>query len=512
MSEGREQARSGRRSVLDMPAAEFRTLGYELVDQIAGFYDSLAGRPSQRRLTRASGPGDVQALLGPEEFPEEGMDADRLLADIVPLLFDRSLHNGHPRFMGYITSSAAPLGALAELLAAALNANLARWDLSPVASEIESRTVRWIADFIGYDDKASGLMVSGGNMANFTAFVAARTAMVPWDIRKQGNGGDTRLPTAYVSAETHTWVQKAADVCGLGADGIRWIDTCADGGMDVDQLRERIEEDRANDRLPFLVVGTAGSVSLGVVDPLRTLAAICKSEGLWLHVDGAYGAPAAALPEAPDDLHALGLADSVAVDPHKWLYCPIEVATVLSRHQEALRKAFSFSPEYYRLAGRGATGTDYHELGMQNTRGFRALKVWLMCRAAGRSGYRDSIREDIRLAERLYDRVQQHPELTGHAVRLSIATFRFVPPDLADNRSDATEAYLDDLNQAVLAELQAGGDLFLSNAVVRGRYLLRACIVNFRTTEADIDAVPELVVQLGRRLDAELRPAGLSGN
>jgi aromatic-L-amino-acid decarboxylase len=511
MSASLEHTKSGRRSALDMPAAEFRTLGYELVDQIAGFYESLAGRPPQRKLTRCSGPGEVQALLGPEEFPEVGMDADRLLADIVPLLFDRSLHNGHPRFMGYITSSAAPLGALADLLAAALNANLARWELSPVASEIEARAVRWIADFIGYDEKASGLMVSGGNMANFTAFVAARTAMVPWDIRKCGNAGDPRRPTAYVSAETHTWVQKAADVCGLGAEGIRWIETDADGRMDVNQLRECIEADRSNGRFPFLVVGTAGSVSLGVVDPLRELAAICQSEELWLHVDGAYGAPAAALAEAPDDLHALGLADSVAVDPHKWLYCPIEVAVVVCRHQESLRKAFSFYPEYYRLAGRRAMGTDYHELGMQNTRGFRALKVWLMCRAAGRSGYRASIREDIQLAERLYERVQQHPELMGHSVKLSIATFRYVPPDLADNRSDAAEAYLDDLNQAILAELQAGGDLFLSNAVVRGRYLLRACIVNFRTTEADIDAVPELVVKLGRRLDAELRPAELGG-
>jgi glutamate/tyrosine decarboxylase-like PLP-dependent enzyme len=412
--------------------------------------------------------------------------------------------------MGYITSSSAPLGALADLLAAALNANLARWEISPIASEIEAQALRWVADFIGYDRDASGLMVSGGNMANFAAFVAARTAKAPWDIRSSGNYADERRLTAYVSTETHTWIQKAADVCGTGAEGIRWIDTDAAGRMRVDLLRERIEADRRDGRLPFLVVGTAGSVSRGVIDPLRELAALCAEQDLWFHVDGAYGAPAAALPEAPAELHALALADSVAVDPHKWLYCPIEVACVMTRHTGALKAAFGFQPEYYRLEGRKACGTDFYELGMQNTRGFRALKVWIMFRAVGRTGYVDSIREDIRLAERLYELVDRHPEFAAHAVSLSIATFRYVPADLDAGVSKEVDEYLDTLNQAVLAELQAGGELFLSNAVVNGRYLLRACIVNFRTTEEDIESVPETIARIGRRMDCKLRPERLS--
>ena len=495
-------ARNARaRSPLNLPADEFRKLGYQLVDQIARSYDSLPARP----VTRPAAPEAISSLLGSERLPEAGADVSELFAEVAPLLFDHSLHNGHPRFMGYITSSAAPLGALADLLASALNSNLARWEIAPVASEIESRALRWIADVIGYDPDASGLMVSGGNMANFLAFVAARTDRAPWDIRRHGNYADDRKLTAYVSAETHTWVEKAADVCGLGADAIRWISTDKEGRLDAEALQRQVRADRRAGRLPFLAVGTAGNVGMGAVDPIRRLADVCQQEDLWFHVDGCYGAPAAMLDDVPADLHALSLADSIAVDPHKWLYCPIEVACVLTRHKEALRTAFSFSPEYYRLEGREEGGTNFYELGMQNTRGFRALKVWLMIRALGRAGYREQIGRDIRLARRLYERVVERDDLDVHAINLSITTFRYVPQDLKNDRREETEAYLNRLNQALLAELQSGGELFLSNAVVNERYLLRACIVNFRTTEADIDAVPEIVARVGERLDRSLR-------
>jgi glutamate/tyrosine decarboxylase-like PLP-dependent enzyme len=489
-----------------MSADEFRTLGHDLVDQIAGFYESLATRD----LTRVSPPDDILALLGTGELPEQGTDAGRLLADTAPLLFDHSLHNGHPNFLGYITSSASPLGALADLLAAAVNSNLGKWELSPIASEIETQSVRWLADMIGFERDCGGVMVSGGNMANFLAFVAARTAVAPWDIREQGNYGDTRRLTAYASAETHTWIQKAADVCGLGARGIRWIETDDDGRMRLDLLRAQIEKDRAAGRLPFLVVGTGGSVSTGIVDPVRKLAAICDEQDVWFHVDGAYGAPAAVLPEAPDDLRALGLADSVALDPHKWLYCPIEVACVVTKSKDALQQAFSFRPEYYHFDASQPTGIDYFELGMQNTRGFRALKVWLSLRQAGRQGFIDSIRGDVRLAERLYDKVDARNDFEAHAVHLSITTFRYVPADLADSASESIAEYLNVLNKALLAELQSGGELFLSNAIANGRYLLRSCIVNFRTLQEDIDAVPASIAEIGSRLDSAMRPAGLA--
>lgn len=497
-----EEARTERqrRSVLDMPAEEFRSLGHALIEQIADFYESLPRRP----VTRATGPDELRALLGTGELAEQGTDADRLLADVAPVLFDHSLHNGHPKFLGYITSSAAPLGALADLLAAAINANVAKWDLAPLASEIESQAIRWLADLAGYRRDCGGLMVSGGTAANFLAFVAARDAMAPWEIGKSGNRGESRPLTAYVSEATHTWIEKAADVCGMGAEAVRWIGTDEDGRMRPDLLRDLLERDLREGRLPFLVVGTAGSVSTGAVDPLRDLAMMCREYGLWFHVDGAYGAAAALLPEAPGDLHALALADSVAFDPHKWLYCPIEAACVLTRHEDALRTAFGYRPDYYHF--QQMSGANYYELGMQNTRAFRALKVWLALRRAGRAGYRESIRGDVRLAEALFARLTQHPEFETNSLNLSIATFRYVPQRIERN-SAAAEAYLDTLNRTLLAELQAGGELFLSNAVVNGRYLLRACIVNFRTLQQDIDEIPSIIAEAGRRLDQGMRSA-----
>ncbi len=489
------------RSALDMPPDEFRRIGHDLVDRIADFHASF----DTRALARTATPREIRDTLGTDELPERGSDAAAVFADVAPLLFDHSLHNGHPKFFGYITSSAAPLGALADLLAASVNANLARWDLSPVASEIESQAIRWLADLIGFERDCGGLMVSGGNMANIHAFIAARTAKAPWDLRQQGNYGDARRLTAYVSAETHTWVQKAADVCGLGAEGVRWIETDAEGRLRIDRLREQLAADRADGRLPFVVVATAGSVSTGVIDPVRELAQLCQDEDLWLHADGAYGAPAAALPDAPGDLRAIHLADSIALDPHKWLYCPIEAACVLTKDPEALRNAFAFYPEYYLFDSERKAGVNYYEIGMQNTRGFRALKVWMALRAAGREGYRDSIRGDIELAARLYELAAAHDELAAHSLNLSIATFRYEPAGFDADGSTASEDYLNKLNRAVLAEIQAGGEFFVSNAIVGGKYVLRACVVNFRTSSDDIDAIPGMVVAIGRRVHARLQ-------
>ena len=229
-------------------------------------------------------------------MPERGSDPELLLRNTADLLFNHSLFNGHPRFFGYITSSPAPIGVLGDLLAAAVNQNCGSWTLSPMATEIEAQTVRWIAEFIGFPAGSGGLLVSGGNMANFVCFLAARTAKAGWDVRKTGlNGSHPRL-IAYASGETHTWIQKAADLFGFGTDAIRWIAVDEHQRMKTDELRRQIEADRARGDQPFLVVGTAGSVSTGAVDPLPAIASICREFDLWFHVDGAYGALAAAIP------------------------------------------------------------------------------------------------------------------------------------------------------------------------------------------------------------------------
>jgi glutamate/tyrosine decarboxylase-like PLP-dependent enzyme len=256
----------------------------------------------------------------------------------------------------------------------------------------------------------------------------------------------------------------------------------------------------------MLVVGTAGSVSTGAVDPIRELSDICRAHGLWLHVDGAYGAPAAVLPDAPDDLRALGLADSLAVDPHKWLYAPLEAGCVLVREPRHLSETFGYHPAYYRFETEGEEPPiNYHELGLQNSRGFRALKVWLGLRQAGREGYVRMIGDDCRLAAALYAHVSRHPELEAATLSLSIATFRFVPRDLRAAGAKA-EDYLNTLNETLLDRLKLGGEVFVTNAVLDDRFLLRACIVNFRTTDADVAAIPEMVARVGRAVDAELRP------
>lgn len=504
-----DDSRSGGRetgaAALDMSAAEFREAGHELIEQISEYLETLRKRP----LTVAESPVQVRELIGTGGLPSQGTSAGELLREIAPLLFDHSLHNGHPGFLGYISSSAAPLGALAELLAASVNPNVAKWELSPVASEIESQTIRWIAELIGYPGDCDGIMVSGGNAANFLGFAAARKAITPWDVRKDGLYADSRKLTAYVSRETHTWIDKAADVSGIGATAVRWIDTDNSQRMNMDALREQVAADRGDGHLPFLVVGTAGTVSTGAIDPLREMAAFCREQELWMHVDGAYGAPAAALQEAPDDLQALRLADSVAFDPHKWLYSPIEAGCVLTRDPRALPDALSFQPSYYLFDEEVASGIDYYQYGMQNTRGFRALKVWLGLRQAGREGYRKMIRDDIALAERLFQLAEASAELEARTINLSIATFRYVPAGIRGG-ADAIATYLNDLNKAVLAEIQKSGKIFLSNAVIDDDYLLRACVVNFRTTKADVEAVPRIVVEIGQRLDEGMRPRELA--
>jgi glutamate/tyrosine decarboxylase-like PLP-dependent enzyme len=488
-------------SPLAMSSEEFRALGSKLVDRIADFLDSIPARP----VTPAESPSIVRGVLDADRsVPKEGVDSAELLDHAADLLFNHSLLNAHPRFWGYVTSSAAPIGALGELLAAAINPNVGAWLLSPMASEIEAQTIRWIGEMLGYPADCAGIFVSGGNMANMVCFLAARQAKAGRDVRSKGVDG-TRL-RVYCSRETHTWIQKAADISGIGTDAIRWI--AVDEGLRIDAraLREQILSDIDAGERPFLVVGNAGTVGTGALDPLPAIAALCREFDLWFHVDGAYGGLAAMLPDAPAELLSLGLADSVAVDPHKWLYAPLEAGCALVRVPEQLRDAFAYHPPYYHF---GVEAINYFDLGPQNSRGFRALKVWLAIQQVGRSGYERMISDDIRLARLLFERVSTYPELEGLTQSLSIATFRFVPSDLR-SATEPMERYLEQLNRELLTQLQNSGEAYVSNAIVREKFALRACIVNFRTSPADIEALPPLVVRLGKEIDAGLRPQALS--
>jgi aromatic-L-amino-acid/L-tryptophan decarboxylase len=488
-----------RSAPIEMKADDFRTAGHQLVDRIADLLDSLSARP----VTTGESPPDIRkALNASRSVPDLGTDPAHLIGHATDLLFEHSLFNSHPRFWGYITSAAAPIGILGDLLASAINQNTGAWFLSPMASEIEAQTVRWIAELLNFPTNSGGLLVSGGNMANMVCFLAARQAKAGWDVRAAGlHGDETRRLRVYCSKETHTWVQKAADMSGIGTDSIRWIATRKDLGMGLEILRDQIRADKKAGEQPFIVIGTAGSVSTGAIDDLAEIAKICREEDLWFHVDGAYGGFAAMLPDASPELRALSEADSIAVDPHKWLYTPLEAGCALVRDPEKLREAFAYHPPYYHF---GVEAINYLDYGPQNSRGFRALKVWLALQQAGRKGYEQMLADDIQLAKKLHELVAQKPELEAFTHSLSITTFRYVPSDLKIT-SDSVEEYLNQLNTELLTRLQSSGEAYLSNAVIDGKFTLRACIVNFRSSLADIEALPEIVLRIGRDVDAELR-------
>ncbi len=492
---------SDNRSLFDMDAEQFREAGHQLVDQIADFLGNITTIPASHSLN----PEEARALLPTDELPEEGADPAALLRETAPLLFGGMRVNGHPKSWGYIIGSPSPMGMLGDFLASAANPNVAAWDSSPIATEIEIQTVRWIAQIIGYPNGCSGdcggLFVSGGNMANMVGFLAARRRAGGEEIRKAGNP-DTRRLIAYATRETHTWVEKIADLSGIGMNAIHWIATDTDKRMDTADLRHQIAKDTADGFHPFIIVGTAGSVSFGAVDPLPEIGAIAREHGIWFHVDGAYGGFAAAAANVPDDIYGLREADSIAVDAHKWMFTPLEAGIALVRDRQAMLDAFSFDPPYYHHRNKTDV-VHFFRYGLQNSRCFRALKAWLILRHAGRRAYVATVENNIRLAGVLKSALDDHPSIETMTHNLSIVTFRYVPEVGAPDDPSERDTYLNDLNAAVLTRIQTGGEAHISNAIRDGQFLLRACITNFRTTENDVRALPEIVAREGQRAIAE---------
>ncbi len=489
--------KNNRISPIQISKDEFREIGYRLVDTISEFYDTINERP----VTTGETTKQIQTVLKNISLPDNGTSVSELFNKTADLLLNHSLLNGHPKFFGYITSSPTQIGALADLLAAAVNPNMGAHILSPMATAIEKQTVKWLAEFIGYSPNCGGLLVSGGNMANFTAFLAARTAKAPKSLKEDGlEFSSSGEMVFYCSKTTHTWIEKAAVLFGHGSKAIRWIPTCADNKMDTAILSQTIMDDLKNEKKPFLVIGNAGDVSTGVVDNLSKIAAICKAHDLWFHIDGAYGIPAAVIPKYKNLFEAISEADSIALDPHKWLYAPLEAGCTLVKNPQHLIDTYSAHPVYYNFDNSADEPTlNYYEYGFQNSRGFRALKVWMALQQVGKNGYIKMINEDIELSQYLFEEAQKHEELEAVTQNLSITTMRYVPLNYAQDES-SNETYLNTLNEKLLNELQQGGEVFLSNAVIADKYCLRACIVNFRTSKKDIQEVIEIIVREGRKV------------
>lgn len=490
-----------RESPIEISRDDFKKIGYQLVDAISNFMETIDEKP----VTTGETPKKIQQLLGQASLPEHGTTVSEIITKSSDLLLEHSLLNGHPKFFGYITSSPSPIGALADFLAAAVNPNVGANILSPMATAIETQTVKWLSEFIGAPPSCGGILVSGGNMANFTAFLAARTAKAPKSLKEDGLANTHGEMVFYCSKATHTWVEKAAVLFGHGTKAIRWIPTDADNKMDTKILSQTINDDLKAGKKPFLVIGNAGDVSTGVVDNFSAIATVCKAHDLWFHIDGAYGIPAAIIPGYKKLFEGIKEVDSIALDPHKWLYAPLEAGCILVKNPQHLIDTYSSHPVYYNFSSHeDEPSHNYYEYGFQNSRGFRALKVWMALQQVGKNGYIKMIGDDIALAELLFEEAKKHLELEAVTQNLSITTLRYVPSNYVQQGKESQE-YLNRLNENLLNKLQETGDVFLSNAIVSGKYCLRACIVNFRTSRKDIREAIEIIVREGRKVHETLQ-------
>jgi aromatic-L-amino-acid/L-tryptophan decarboxylase len=476
---------------------EIKRFGYQVVDQIADYLTQLPDRPVWQPY-----PAELAEALRSAPMPQSGQEPSAILSEFATQIAPYPFGNGHPRFYAWVNSPPAIIGVFAEALAAAMNPSCAGGNHAAVY--LEWQVARWFKELCGFPEAAMGLLVSGGSMATLTALAVARqTRAGGIDIRVRGlaESGGPRL-LVYRSDQAHSCVQKAVELLGIGSDNLRTISVDAEYRLDVEKLEATIQTDLAAGHLPMAVVASAGTTNTGSIDPLWEIAQVCQRYGIWLHVDGAYGAPALLSKRYNAALSPLSLADSLALDPHKWLSIPYESGLVLLRDAEALRATFSLIPEYLRIDTETEGGvhgpTWFSEYGFLQTRGFLALKVWMALKHYGLDGYTKAIEHDLALAEHLARRVEASPLLELAAPpSLSVVCFRSVPATLAGD-----DERLNALNQRVLERVQRSGRAFLSSTMLSGRLVLRACIVNYLSTRADIDTLLDVVLEASAALAA----------
>jgi aromatic-L-amino-acid/L-tryptophan decarboxylase len=472
---------------------EFRQLGYRAVDMASTYLSELPGKPVFQRMREEN----RQAIMN-FAMPDAALSGEEILDLVSQHILAHTMGNGHPRFFGWVNSPPSPMAVITEILATAMNPSCAGGDHAAIY--LEHCVIRWLMELIEFPGEGSGgLLVSGASAASITALAAARHACLlkhAVDVRRHGVGAHgLRL---YASNQTHSCIQKAVELLGLGADSIRWIEVNDAFQIRLDLLSSTIADDASQGFLPFCIVGNAGTVNTGAVDPLDGLAEIASQFKLWLHVDGAYGAVGKLDENAAPLFSGLERADSVALDPHKWLSVPVECGCVLVRDVQRLRDTFSLVPPYLRNEpGKGIGNLPwFSEYGFQQTRGFRALKLWATLMHEGRNGLCSQIARHNALARYLERRIESTPglELCSRG-RLSIVCFRCRPSAMA--RDDEA---LNALNKQVMERMQSEGIAFLTNATLRGQFVLRACILHYGTCEQDIDAMLEALQNIASHI------------
>lgn len=487
---------------LDLSPEEFRKLGYRVIDMIADYYKSIRELPVFPDTT-----SQEVAERFTEDLPESGQPADDILDEWQSKVLPYSTHMGSPRYFGYVMGSGTMISTLAEALTAAVNTNAGGWKPAPAAAEIERRTISWIAEMIHYPRQCGGLFTSGGTMANFTAIETALRNTAPYDTTSRGLQDKPFKGkfTIYMSDhEGHISIIRVADLLNLGRDSVRLVKSKDDFTMDTHDLERKLDADIADGCIPFCVVAQVGSINVGAIDPLVEIAEICKERNLWFHADGACGAVGAILPDKRIQYKGLELADSVTLDPHKWLYIPYECGCVLVRDPEKLRRSFSLAAPYLEESGQrnhDNLGIDYYAHGPQMSRGFRALKVWMSLKHYGVEGYRKLISQNVKCAAYLDTLVRNSKSFKAlHNPNLFMYCFQYWPAEIEKQYStdeDALFSKLDLLNQQLVDEIQRSGEAFITTSKLKGRVVIRMSICSHRTTLADMDDVFDKLTALG---------------
>ena len=464
---------------------ELRSHGHRVLDELLDWLQTLRDRP-----TWQPPPPEVREALQ-SELPREGQGLEGSWDDFRRLVLPYPWGNVHPRFWGWVNGTGSPSGALAELATAVINTNAGGGN--QIAPYVEAQVLAWCKTMLGYPADSSGVLVSGGSVANFVALAAARDAADP-GIGEGGLGSLAQQLVMYASSETHNSVDKAIRLLGLGRDGLRRIPVTPAFELDLDALTQAIAADRAAGRKPCCVIGNAGTVNTGAIDDLPALGELCRKESLWFHVDGAFGALAALSDRLRPLVAGMAAADSIAFDLHKWLYMPYDVGAVLIRDPEAHRRPFSVQASYLSRLPRGAAPIDHDpgSLSMELSREFRGLKVWMLLKEHGIAKYSRLIEQNVEQAKYLAGLVHRHSELELLApVPLNVVCLRYCK---------AARDRLDDLNREVLMRIQEQGIAVPSATVLHGKFGIRVAITNHRTTKADLDLFAERLVAIGREV------------
>jgi aromatic-L-amino-acid/L-tryptophan decarboxylase len=443
-------------------------------------------------------PDEVRAWFH-ASVPSQSTDLDEVHREFMQQVLPFAGGNVHPGFMGWVQGGGTPVGMLAEMLAAGLNANLGGRDHIPI--EVERQIVRWMSEIFGFPETASGLFVTGASMANLMATVVARYAALGFEVRRHGVAQHAKPLTAYAAKTVHSCVARAMDITGVGSDALRLIETDSRHRIDLNALEQAIERDRCTGLAPFMVIGTAGTTDTGATDDLDGLAELCQRQKLWLHIDGAGGALAMLAPELAPRLKGIERADSLALDFHKWGQVPYSSGFLLVRDEVLHRDAFASSAAYLQREHRGmAAGARWPcDYGPDLSRGFSALKAWFTLKVYGTEALGAVIAQTCHLARYLKSRIEQTSELELLApVELNIVCFRYRAQTGAERETEE----LNCINRDIVIELQESGSVAPSSTTIDGRFCIRAAIVNHRTSRTEIDALIEQTIALGRALDS----------